>query len=110
MICGNVHSTEVNLVKIECVYGVWAHVNIQLVCLVTHDVEGVHVCQYHFSYEGGVATALVSVLLTVPHLPSLQILKREESVDGGVEDDKEGQVKLQDPVIKKNAGSCCRRS
>lgn len=73
-------------------------------------MESVHVHQCHFSCEGDVATALVSVLLTVPHSPSLQILKREESVGGGVEDDKEDQVRLQDPVIKKNGGSCCRKS
>lgn len=50
------------------------------------------------------------ILPTVPHLPTLQILKREESAGGVVEDDKEGQVRLQDPVIKKSGGGCCRRS
>ena len=49
------------------------------------------------------------VLLAAP-LHLLQILKREESVGGGIEDDKEDHVRLQDPVIKKNGGGCCRKS
>jgi Ras-related protein Rab-32 len=38
-----------------------------------------------------------------------QILKREENFDGVVENDKEGQVRLEEPAPKKQGG-CCGRS
>ena len=39
----------------------------------------------------------------------LKILKREENFDGVVENDKEGQVRLEEPAPKKQGG-CCGRS
>ena len=74
-----------------------------------HGIHNVQVMQINALSHRDVATALI-MLYCLHHFHLLQILKREEIVGGGIEDDKEDHVRLQDPVIKRNSGGCCRKS